>query len=533
MKRIEFDGKVHEFPDDFSEDEISAALSGPSVKDTAVDAAKSFGTGVGRGVIGLIGLPGEVAGWGAAGLDKATQFVGGLVGADVAPRKAEPAIRMPNIADVQRGVESVTGDFYKPKSTVGEYAQTVGEFAPGMLMGPSSIGARAVTNVLLPGIGSEAAGHATEGTAAEPVARVAGALLGAVSPSVAARAITPFPARPRMNADDIAALRAEGIDVTAGQATGRTGLQRFEARSGGSKYEDTIDRQGEQFTRAAMRRTGQNTTARADDIDAAFTRVGQQFDDLAARNWAEFDGPFTQDMQRVRSEYQALVPESMRAPIVDNVMQDILGVQQNAKGVLTGEQYQAWRSRLDKAARSSQKDPQLAEALFGIRAALDDVAERTIARRNPVDLGAWQEARGQYRNLLAVERASTGAGAEAASGLITPAQLAQGVKNVHGRRNYARGRGDLSELSRAGVSVLGRPSTSGTAENLSAMNLIAMLLNAPPRVAARAALSRPGRAYLGNQTMAGTRSDLDPRRAAIIQLLMSPARREQLPALLE
>ncbi len=158
----------------------------------AEDVAKSAGSGLVKGAIGLAGMPGDVAEYGARGINAATQFVGGKLGLDVAPRESrEPSYGQ---ADIRTAVEGVIGKLYEPQTTAGKYAQTIGEFAPGALIGPGGVAARAAS-VVVPAVASEAAGQLTEGTAWEGPARLGTALVGGVGvglasrPSTASRAI--------------------------------------------------------------------------------------------------------------------------------------------------------------------------------------------------------------------------------------------------------------------------------------------------------------------------------------------------------
>lgn len=155
--------------------------------ETAADVAASLGTGIVRGTAGLIGLPADI-GRGLANL--AIQGGGYLVGADQA-KLAEEAARAealmsgrtmaaPTSAEVMRGVESVTGPMYTPRGTAGEFAETIGEFVPSALAGPGGV-VRKTAMAVVPGVMSEAAGQATEGTVYEPAARIAGGIVGGVA----------------------------------------------------------------------------------------------------------------------------------------------------------------------------------------------------------------------------------------------------------------------------------------------------------------------------------------------------------------
>lgn len=542
-KVISFEGKQHSFPDDFTDEDIAAALG--SAPSTAADVAKSFGSGVASGLVGLAGLPGDLAEYGARGLDRASRFVGGLVGADVQPRPD----RAPTYgsADIGKAVKNVTGDFYEPQTTAGEYARTVGEFAPGIIGGPGSVGLRAVTQVAIPGLASEAAGQLSKGTAVEPYARVAGAVAGGLVPSALGRAISPMPINAERQAA-VNALRNEGVtDLTAGQVTGRKPLQYLEAERG--RGGNLMESQAEQFTAAALRRVGENANrATPEVIDNAFRRLGTEFDYLAQNNTARFDNALIGDLRRSTDDYNNLVSPPNRTPAVDNFLTEITNAAVRSGGNIPGTTYQSLRSRMESAARSMGNNPEARNAIRDMREALDDAMERSIRRAGrPDDLQAWQDARRQYRNLLTVERAVTGAGEGAAAGLISPAKLRESTVSTQGRRNYARGHGDFADLARSGVQVMSPLPNSGTAGRMSAQNLGAgamslaggigggaysggdptstaagFLLGAlAPRAAGRAATSRVGRAYLGNQVATPTLNGMDARRQALISALIA------------
>jgi hypothetical protein len=341
------------------------------------------------------------------------------------------------------------------------------------------------------------------------------------------RAVTPLP----VNAERQAAanvLRNEGVDLSAGQLSGSKGLRYAESEIGGNAAENLMERQGEQFTNAALRRAGENAPrATPEVIDRAFNRIGQQFDGLAARNQIVPDQQLANDLQGAVTEYTSLVPEAMRAPVVHNVAQDIVDAMN--RGPISGDAYQSLRSRLDRAARTSRADPQLSDALRGLRESLDDAMQRSIAQNNPRDLGGWQQARRQYRNMLVIEKAATGAGENAALGLISPSQLRNATVQ-QGRRAYARGQGDFAELARAGEALMKPMPQSGTAPRLAARNLGTMIPAilgggagagvggpfgamagaaagaAAPRIFGSLMMSPMGQRYLSNQLLAGPAS---------------------------
>lgn len=184
---VEYKGERHEFPDGWSEEKIAEALSAGQVT-PAQDVARNAPSAIARGVAGLMGLPGDVSRGMRWLNDKAMQK---FMGREADPQYVEtgrpkglPESTVPQIVpdfptsgDVVGGIESVTGPLYKPQTRAGKYSGAVLEFLPGAI-GPGGLVRNAARYAVAPGLASEAAGQATEGTAAEPYARFAGGLAG-------------------------------------------------------------------------------------------------------------------------------------------------------------------------------------------------------------------------------------------------------------------------------------------------------------------------------------------------------------------
>lgn len=465
----------------------SPPSSSPGFWGTVGDAAQSLGSGVVRGTAELGMLPQTVqravmryglnAGIGAG--ERLRAATGNPVG------EAERDLRNQAIQQMDRSAfsgqdalrQGMDNVLHAPTTAAGRYMETVGEFLPGAVAtGPLTAGGvvnSAIKFGVLPGMASEAAGQLTEGKSAEPLARLLAGIAAPAIPSVLRRVISPFgQALNPERAAQVGVLRGEGVNtLTGGQVSGSNTLRYWESELGGMAGARTAEQQGEQFTRAVLRRVGENASrASPEVIDRAFTRIGREFDDLASRNVVGVDNQLGQDLAAVQGDYHSLVGISQRAPLVDDAIDDIIISFAKNSGVMSGSTYQSMRSRLDRLARGNRADPQLADALYGLRNALDDAMERSLQQTNPADLGAWQEARRQYRNMLVIERAATGAGENAALGLISPSALRNAVV-AQGRRAYARGQGDLAELARAGEAIMKPMPQSGTAPRMAARNI--------------------------------------------------------------
>jgi hypothetical protein len=167
----------------------------PEPSSTFGGIAKSLGTGLAQGALGLAGLPADLAHL-------------------YAPNQSDP--NPLGAQGLQKKVEQYTGDFYKPQGTLEETASRIGQFAPAMIGGPETLATKALTRVVAPAVGSEVAGKITEGTALQPYAEVAGALAGGVGASAAANKFKAM-----------AAARQSAATIPTGEELLKTGSDQF------------------------------------------------------------------------------------------------------------------------------------------------------------------------------------------------------------------------------------------------------------------------------------------------------------------
>ena len=529
---------------------VTAQPQGPN---TFTDVLASGASGIARGAADLVGLPGTVSDLLKSGGDfllsrgyKAVtgeapapgSFFAGMSGIPQEQREQLGVSSQMSGPRARAGLSALTGGAtdYRPETTAGKYAATVGEFLPGAAafggLSPSNLARFGVA----PGLASEGAGQLTEGSSIEPYARIAGALLAPVAVTAAQRLVTPVGvSAERAAAADI--LRSEGVRPTAGQITGSKNLRYRESELGGARAAEMADATGEQFTRAALSRAGiAADRATPEVMREGLRNLGDRFDDLATRTTVQFDNTLQNDLLADVVSYQQNA--TAVAPIVENTANRIAEIAAQNGGVIPGRNYQTLRSDIGRAsARAS--DPSVKFALRDLQESLDDAVSRAM----PSDiLPAWQEVRNQYRNFLTLERAATGAGEDAALGIISPARLRNATVVTQGRRNYVTGQGDFDELARSGQALLTPLPQSGTAPRLDARTLGglggatgagagilaggpeaavigALLGTMAPAVAGRALMSRPVQSYLANQLLTPTRLS-DPRMAAIVEALI-------------
>lgn len=205
-------------------------FAGPTMTDRAAGVGKAFDAGVARGIAGLGGVLGDLTNYGASAIGSATNFVERQLGLPETPapdRSNSILNKIPTSASLQQAIQH---EFYndaapyEPQNRLEKYARTIGEFAPAAAGGGGGLIQRGA-QVVLPAVASETAGQLTEGGAAEPWARLGGALVGggvsalASRPSTAATALRgqlPEGVTPQM-VDQAQALmaqaRQQGIDL--------------------------------------------------------------------------------------------------------------------------------------------------------------------------------------------------------------------------------------------------------------------------------------------------------------------------------
>src|SRR5688572_9340913 len=161
-------GITIDFPDGTSPEIIDSVMRravAPDAPITTLDALKSAGIGVAKGVIGIAALP-CMSQEGVSAFMDWLQRKGISLQSPGTPQQQAQALQeapdlLPSAGTIQKAVESQTGDFYRPQTRLGRYAETTGEFATNALV-PGGI-ARRAAQVVVPGVASERAGELTKG----------------------------------------------------------------------------------------------------------------------------------------------------------------------------------------------------------------------------------------------------------------------------------------------------------------------------------------------------------------------------------
>ena len=230
----------------------------PGFLSKAANAIGDFATagtmGVARGVAAIPGIPGSLYDLQGAAIQK----VGGMLGADPAEtekvaamvRGLSPGGGLPSVGDITGAMSEATGGItdYRGKSLPAKFMGTVGEFLPGAAIFGGLNPTNLIRGAVVPGVASEGAGQATEGTALEPYARFAAGLLapaaltGIENMASKAAAMGPWKAGIK-SADDLLADAKKMYEAgrTSGTAaTGKETRKLFDDLWSFGKAEDVI-----------------------------------------------------------------------------------------------------------------------------------------------------------------------------------------------------------------------------------------------------------------------------------------------------
>lgn len=287
---------------------------------------------------------------------------------------------------------------------------------------------------------------------------------------------------------ELSGLAAEaqrrGIPLSTGQITQSRPLQALESTMRDMPFtagRAEAFRQSQQagLNRALTRTLGEDAEALTPEIlGRAKDRIGGVFSDVSSRNAVKLDDPLDAAVQAVREANAKAGP--LASGKVDDVADWLISFGKSkpvATGVvdaagnpimvtppraaMTGEQYQTIRSILTRNSKDAYQggNSQLGSALKGLRNALDDAAERSIA---PADQAAWKAARKEWANLKTIEKAVKNDG----SGEAFAARLAGEVRKANPNAFlYGQGDTELATLAKLGNGMLkDSVPNSGTAQ---------------------------------------------------------------------
>jgi hypothetical protein len=386
-------------------------------------------------------------------------------------------------------------NLHEPQGFWGHSGEAFGEMAinPATYFGPGSAVAKFIqtATAVFGGEALKEVGQAIAGRFGGTAGNIIGLIAGAKAPQMLLRSFSPIMIdEAHAAANEL--LASEGITSTAGQKTGSEALETAESffgnapGAGGKATEATKD-SGQQFTEALFRRTGMKPNWRRPQwgVKYAFRKIRGDLDNIASKININFAKPvkgsnqsvgtrLINEMAAAFSDYKKYAPSGAFRPGAGSLVDDVFKAAVRGS-VMPGMEVQKFRSNLLKLARraGSGKEPdhEFSQYLDDCVDAFDRAIEASVP--NSKVLGAWKMARLRYKNLLPVALASTGAGKQAAAGVITPPRMRQVLNSSTKKRlDYAQGKGPYALLVEAANLILHPLPNSHTAQREMAFRVL-------------------------------------------------------------
>lgn len=400
---------------------------------------------------------------------------------------------------------------YAPIADAHPIATAVGESAPAMVIPVGGAGATmaatvgkmalagAVPNALEYGTVEERAKRAAAGAAGSVVGGIiAPKVVGAVG-AVGKAALKGLAGNITPQALALAArAKALGIPVNVAQLGDSKFLKTLASSleqmpfTGGAK---AAAAQREAFTNAVGQTFGEDVKKLTPEVYAAAkTRLGTQFDELAARNTLDVGAPLKSKLTGILADAEATASDdTIRA--MKNIMGRVTDQAKSTGGVVPAKVSTvldaAGKPIVTAAASSTPVSTKLAGTVYSsidtelsniikaggekglyakrLQTAIREGMDQSISA---ADKAAWMETRAQYKNLKAVRNTVA---KDVGNGDVTPTGLMNALNSTEaGKEAMAMGtRGQLGELGQIGQKfVRDTIPNSGTAQRALAMSVI-------------------------------------------------------------
>jgi hypothetical protein len=405
-----------------------------SAGEVALGLGKSAVSGLDKGVAGLVGAPADIASLIQEGVTRGQSYVQGRPLEQVRAENDKNSVVSRETLSKYGGkaFHDASPLRYEPQTTAEKYVQSAAEFIPSVVLPAAAAGRVARAGEVLgmgvaPGLASEAAGQATEGTPYEPYARAGAAVLGgaaghwANAPNAAGAAVSrasrgasqaQIDEAERLfesaQAIGVPITRAEAVQHVTGGATNLGNLQRVVEGSGemrpfmGARPGQVEDAARTQFGRLGPvspdphgigPAVGEAAQGTVQDVTGAINRATRPLYDAAQQ-------------QRVgRQVHQALMGDPLYARTLQEVRNNpalnrtIEHLPDDSVGVIDLVQRRL-REQADNAAIPGQASTSnLAAANFGDARTAPIAAAETATGSRPGIQGSYEAARAEQTRL--------------------------------------------------------------------------------------------------------------------------------------
>ena len=343
-----------------------------------------------------------------------------------------------------------------------------------------SIGTTLLGGAALKGAGLLTAGEALLNPQSYKAAATAGAALGALNPTVegesklmntaagailgaagkgivdaAGRIAQPVKTKlDEMSKVAVDTLRKAGVPLDAAQATGSTFLARVKAGlsdnpiTAGKQAEISATQQAA-YTKAVSKTMGEDAERITPDVLAsAKNRIGQMYDDVAAKVNINVDNKFQNSLSQIAQEAQNVLKPDQFA-IIERNIGDIFEKATTGGGRISGEQYQVLKRGLDRLSKSADTD--VASYAREMRDVINvGLYDSAVAAGNTHLVDVLKKANKQWGNMRKIEDIAL----KDTGGMVSPSALYNSLTTKAKRNAFYAEDTALPDLARAGKMIL-------------------------------------------------------------------------------
>lgn len=263
-------------------------------------------------------------------------------------------------------------------------------------------------------------------------------------------------------------LRDAGIPLDIAQATGSSFLQRSKAMLNDNPFTAGKEaafaaQQKAAYNNAIAKTMGEDVTSITPDvIQAAKSRLGNTYDELASRNQIHFDHDLKKSLEEINDRASNALADTQHA-VIAKAIKSIESKAESTGGVINGEQYKNIKRLLNDIEKQNVPGSHYAGEMKELL--LESLSRSAEKTGNKADVALLKETNRQYGNMKKIEDVVL----KDVEGNVSPSLLSNSLATKAKRNALYQDDPKLAELARAGKLILeNKIPNSGTVSRLAA-----------------------------------------------------------------
>jgi len=263
-------------------------------------------------------------------------------------------------------------------------------------------------------------------------------------------------------------LRDAGVPLDIAQATGSGFLQRSKAMLSDNPFTTNAEqmfasKQKAAYNNAIAKTMGEDVTAITPDvIQAAKTRLGQNYDELASRNQIHFDDELKKSLAEINDRASNALADTQYS-VIQKAIKSIENKAETSGGVIDGTQYKNIKRLLNDIEKQNVPGSHYAGEMKELL--LETLSRSAEKSGSKADVQLLKETNRQYGNMKKIEDIVS----KDVEGNVSPSLLSNSLATKSKRNALYQDDPQLANLARAGKLILeNKTPNSGTVARLAA-----------------------------------------------------------------